>query len=226
MAVVVALLLQALGVSARAVAEEVTALLAPAPASVLTTPRDPADFLADMIAVMPRPVILFTRQDAVAHELLLHTRTLSELDALRTSQALCDEAEALDWDPLLFVAIIYVESYFDHLAVSYAGAEGLMQLLPPTAEWMAERLRLAWPDGHTFDPVLNVRLGAHYLAYLHQQFHGLDATLTAYNRGPSATRYLLRKYGRLPASVEEFYAAKVLARYHELQARYGHLPLS
>ncbi len=132
----------------------------PTPTAVLTDPRDPKDFVADLAIVMPRPTIVLTRQDAVAQELLKYSRTMSTRDVLRTAQAINEEAERLGYDPLLLLALIHVESFYDHLALSPVGAEGLMQLMPPTAEWMAGRLQLQWSEGHTFDPVLNVRLGS------------------------------------------------------------------
>jgi soluble lytic murein transglycosylase-like protein len=90
---------------------------------------------------------------------------------------------------------------------------------------MAGRLQLRWDQGHTFDPVLNVRLGSQYLAYLHREFGRMDYALTAYNRGPHATRYLVDRFGRLPPPIYDFYAAKVLGHYEKLKAMYGKLPM-
>jgi soluble lytic murein transglycosylase-like protein len=214
------------GTAARAVADNVVALHHGTVTS-LTSSRDPDVFLQDMAPVLPPPVVLLTREDAVAQEMLANSPTLSQGQALRTAQALCDEARQLGYDPLLFLAVIHIESYYNHLAISPVGAEGLMQLMPGTAEFMAERGKMPWPDNHTFDPVLNVRLGVRYLVELHREFHGrMDHALTAYNRGPHATKYILTNYGELPDSVRDFYATKVLDRYHTLVAAYGHLPLS
>lgn len=219
-------LIVALHPSTRAAAENVvTAFASDAAPVVLSDPRDPKEFVADLAIVMPRPTIVLTRQDAVAQELLKFSRTMSTQDALRTAQAISEESERLGYDPLLFLALIHIESFYDHLALSPVGAEGLMQLMPPTAEWMASRLQLRWDEGHTFDPVLNVRLGAHYLAYLHREFGRMDYALTAYNRGPHATRYLVDRFGRLPPPVYDFYAAKVLGYYEKLKATYGKLPM-
>lgn len=225
-AMAVVALCVALHPTTRAVAENVVGQWRhPVPSAVLTDPRDPKDFVADLAIVMPRPTIVLTRQDAVAQELLLHVRTLPTRDVLRTAQAISEEAEKLGYDPLLFLALIHIESYYDHLALSPVGAEGLMQLMPPTAEWMAGRLDVRWDDGHSFDPVLNVRLGSEYLAYLHREFGRMDYALTAYNRGPHATRYLVDRFGRLPPEVHEFYAGKVLSYYEKLKAMYGKLPM-
>ena len=85
----------------------------------------------------------------------------------------------------------------------------------------------SWDERHSFDPVLNVRLGSRYLALLLEDFGGrMDYAFTAYNRGPSATRYILRKYGRLPRDIRDFYATKVLNKYRSLRQTFGHLPNS
>jgi len=209
-----------------ATAKDVVGALRLRKAAVLTSSApDPERFLADLQLVMPKPVIPLTIEDAVAHELVLQSRSLSEIDALRTADVLCQEARAVGYDPLLMLALIKVESGFDHYAISPVGAEGLMQIMPSTGRWMADKLGLDRSLGHTFDPVLNVRLGTRYLAQLHRQFGSLDLALTAYNRGPSNTRYIIKRFGgRLPDSVRDVYAGKVMHRYRGLRAFYGDLP--
>ena len=195
--------------------------------SALSSTRDPDQFLEDMEPALPSPVVLLTREDAVAHELLANSHTLTEDQAMHTAQALCEESRRVGYDPLMFLAVIHIESYYNHLAISPVGAEGLMQLMPGTAEFMAERGKMPWPDKHSFNPVVNVRLGVRYLVELHHEFNGhMDYALTAYNRGPHATHYILQSYGDLPAGVRDFYATKVLDRYRYLVSQYGHLPLS
>ena len=197
------------------------------PAALLTTPADPVAFLSELDLVMPKPMALLTVGDAVAQELMLQSHSLSEQDALRTASVLVSESIAVGYDPLLVLALIYVESDYDHFATSPVGAEGLMQIMPETGEWMARQMGLERNQGHTFDPVLNVRLGTRYLAQLQHQFGGnLESALTAYNRGPNATFYILHQYGHLPDDIRDFYATKVLKRYHDLRAAYGSLPLS
>ena len=122
-------LLAVCGTAARAVADNVVASRHGAVLG-LSSPRDPDLFLNDIAPVMPPPVVLLTREDAVAQEILSNSPTLSEAQAVRTAQALCDEARTLGYDPLLFLAVIHIESYYNHLAVSPVGAEGLMQLMP------------------------------------------------------------------------------------------------
>ncbi len=208
--------------------EVVGALKLHRPVALQTTPPDPVRFLNELELVMPRPTVNLTVGDAVAQELIRQSHTLSEQDALRTAQAVVEESVAVGYDPLLVLALIYVESYYDHFAVSPVGAEGLMQIMPPTGEFMAAQMGLERTQGHTFDPVLNVRLGTRYLAQLQRQFGGsVELALTAYNRGPSNTYYLLRQFGgHLPESVRDVYAGKVLRRYSELRAAYGALPVT
>src|SRR5687767_25749 len=97
--------LSALGllVTATAFAEEMG--LRPR-SSMLTTAPDPQAFLDDVILLPPRPVVALTLEDAVAKELLREARGMSEVDALRTAQALCEEARTLGYDPLLLLALI------------------------------------------------------------------------------------------------------------------------
>jgi soluble lytic murein transglycosylase len=103
------------------------------------------------------------------------------------------EAQANDLDPLLLFALIYQESLFEGWATSWAGAQGLTQVIPPTGEWIA--LQLRWPDyqaEHLYRPYLNVMFGAWYLTRQLRDFeNNLFAALAAYNGGPgNAARWL------------------------------------
>ncbi|GEM_PF-1829373 len=93
-------------------------------------------------------------------------------------------------DPWLVFALIRQESAFDARARSYAGARGLMQLMPVTAREWAGRLRLgAIIEEDLYDPELNVALGVPYLARLIDRFDGsVEKALAAYNGGPTNVR--------------------------------------
>jgi soluble lytic murein transglycosylase-like protein len=85
----------------------------------------------------------------------------------------------------LVLAVIQVESSGKADAVSKAGARGLMQLMPRTAEEVAAKNGIPYtgPDD-LFDPALNIRMGTLYLAYLKRFFKDdLWLTLAAYNGG-------------------------------------------
>lgn len=136
----------------------------------------------------------------------------------RVEAAIVREARRNGLDPLLVAAVIQVESRFDPFAVSGVGACGLMQLMPPTAQWLLDKeegndgkLRAA----HLFNPVLNIELGTTYLAQLMDRFDGdLSLALIAYNAGPGVAHSLQR--GSRAWKRLEVYPKSVLAAYKAL----------
>lgn len=116
-------------------------------------------------------------------------------------------------DPNLVKAVIKVESDFDPTAISSAGAIGLMQLMPKTAE----QLNVFDP----FDPEQNIEAGVRYLSYLLSSFNGdLKMSLAAYNAGEN----LVRRHKSIPPIEEtRHYIKKVLSYYRDFGAtrRYG-----
>ena len=103
-------------------------------------------------------------------------------------------------DPTLVKAIVKAESDFDSMAVSRAGAKGLMQLMPETARRMGVK--------DIYDPEDNVDGGTRYLRGLLSLFDGkVPMAVAAYNAGASA----VLKYGAIPPYSEtQKYVKKVL----------------
>ncbi len=103
------------------------------------------------------------------------------------------------FSPNLILGVIYVESSFRLRGKSWAGALGLMQLLPSTARSMVKRLGLKkkWTKmGHRmlFHPQHNITLGVHYLSILRDRyFKDPRHYITAYNTGPTMLRSLLKR---------------------------------
>ena len=97
----------------------------------------------------------------------------------------------------LLFAITRQESAFEHDAVSPAGARGLMQLMPATANSIASKLQLSFSaERLTTDGIYNVLLGRAYLETLIDDFGGSYAlAIAAYNAGPSRVRQWLHDYG-------------------------------
>lgn len=101
----------------------------------------------------------------------------------------------------LIRGVIQQESGGNPSAQSSAGAQGLMQLMPSTAQGLGVT--------NPFDPVQNIDGGTRYLAGLLQEFHGDESlALAAYNAGPAA----VTSYGGVPPYAEtQNYVKSVLA---------------
>lgn len=88
-------------------------------------------------------------------------------------------------DPHLVAAIIRTESRFYSRAQSQVGARGLMQIMPKTAFWIAEQMKIEdFDEEKLYDPLYNISIGIWYLAYLDKAFEGdWPKILAAYNAG-------------------------------------------
>ncbi|MBO3116979.1 transporter substrate-binding domain-containing protein [Winogradskyella sp. DF17] len=115
-------------------------------------------------------------------------RTASEYYSLKNNQiSAYDEmlkayAQTLGWDWRLLAAQVYQESKFDPKASSWAGAQGLMQVMPATAESLGIK--------NISDPAESLRGGTTYLSQIYDQFNHINdslnrvkLTLAAYNCG-------------------------------------------
>jgi soluble lytic murein transglycosylase-like protein len=137
-------------------------------------------------------------------------RRMSGLDpALHEDLArvIIGEAGKARLDPVLVLAVIEIESGFDPLAVSRAGAQGLMQLQPSTLQREAVALGLAEVDPQ--DPVANVRAGIRYLRRCLDSYPAVEVALMAYNAGPNRLYGWIQE-GDVPDEVVG-YARRVLA---------------
>ena len=97
----------------------------------------------------------------------------------------------------LLFAVVRQESAFEREAVSRVGARGLMQLMPATASFIANKMQLPFSaDRLTADGIYNVLLGRAYLETLIEDFGGSYAlAIASYNAGPSRVRQWIRDYG-------------------------------
>ena len=104
---------------------------------------------------------------------------------------LVPQAARFGLDPLLLFALVRQESLFGVSAASAANAHGLMQLIPSTAEAMAENLGMSGLTlSDLYRPVINVQLGAGYLAQQRDAFGGnYFMALAAYNGGPGSASF-------------------------------------
>lgn len=105
-------------------------------------------------------------------------------------------AEAEGLDAALFTGLIRRESAFESAVVSWAGAVGLCQIMPATAEDIAGRLRISAYD--LTEPDDNLRMGSWYLAWLHDYLPTGGEAVMAYNGGPGRIRRLRRLWPDFP----------------------------
>lgn len=115
--------------------------------------------------------------------------------------------------PGLILSVIETESSYRYNVVSKAGAVGLMQLLPETAEEVARmyHIRSYRTAEDLYDPAVNLRLGAAYLAYLRGRFGNSLHYLAAYNLGPTAMRTRIQN-GNYELGAVEKYVRNIQAR--------------
>jgi soluble lytic murein transglycosylase len=97
----------------------------------------------------------------------------------------------------LVMAMTRQESGFDQGAISSAGARGMMQLMPPTAQRMAKALSLPYSAPLlTEDRVYNMRLGRAYLDEMLTEFSGSYVlAIAAYNAGPARVNQWIAQFG-------------------------------
>src|SRR3954451_948882 len=104
---------------------------------------------------------------------------------LRHEDIIRQQARDKGLDPALIAGVIYAESHFIDGRTSSAGAKGLMQLTPATAQYIARKS--GGTQFHVSDlgtPQVNIAYGAYYLKYLMQRYGGdVPLVLAAYNAG-------------------------------------------
>jgi soluble lytic murein transglycosylase len=127
------------------------------------------------------------------------------------AEAIVLEAQRQRYDPLFVAAVIKSESAFNALARSNKGAQGLMQIMPATGQWLAREALI--PRGSLTDPGHNLELGIRYLKHLEEQYNGDRVfTLIAYNWGPGRVESAADGKRRIPPEVVT-YAIKILNDY-------------
>lgn len=96
------------------------------------------------------------------------------------------EAQANNMDPFLYYSMIRQESLFEEGARSYAAAQGLAQIIPDTARWVAERKgHPDWSNELIYRPYINVNFGAYYFNWVRDYLDGNPVSaLVGYNAGP------------------------------------------
>jgi len=133
-------------------------------------------------------------------------------------------AQEYDIDPLLLYSLVRQESLFEEGARSSAAAQGLMQIIPDTGRWIAERLgHPTYRNALIYRPHLNVRFGSYYLAWVREYTDGRwVSALVGYNAGPGNVRAWRERYGNddtlfvelLPIGEPRTYIQRILVHYY------------
>lgn len=128
-------------------------------------------------------------------------------------------SQQISWDWRLLAALVYTESNFNPKVVSWAGARGLMQLMPATSRAMGV------PPGKESDPEESIKAGVKYIAGLKRMFgkikdpqEQVKFILAAYNAGAghvTDAMALAKKYGRNPYIWEHHVAHYILLKSSE-----------
>ena len=121
-------------------------------------------------------------------------RTRAEIDVAQRfptpyREQVVARAREAGLDPAVLFGLIRQESRFITDARSGVGASGLMQLMPATARWTAQKIGIDFRPEMVNDPSVNLQLGAAYLKRVLDDFGGSLAMATAaYNAGPGRPR--------------------------------------
>ena len=131
--------------------------------------------------------------------------TVASRDDVR--RAIVQQANAFGVPPAFALAVAWQESGWRQRVVSHAGAIGVMQLMPATADWVAEAMLRAPIDPHVTRQ--NIRAGVRLLAHYLQRYDGnWDLTLAAYYQGQTA----VDRHGIYGVSRPYIASIKALAR--------------
>ncbi len=137
---------------------------------------------------------------------------------------------------LISLSIARQESLFDRFALSRSGAMGLMQIMPKTGKYLAQRLKQnGFEVKHLFKPEVNVSFGSFYIHSLIDRFGSFPLAAAAYNCGPTRVSMALKRFGKiknttdlilfvdfyLPFSETRNYVKKVLVNYYFYSNLYG-----
>jgi soluble lytic murein transglycosylase len=158
----------------------------------------------------------FQRQQNIRHHIAAHVRNGNEeletrhLNAI--SRTVYDASREYGIDYRLVLALMKVESNFQHDVVSPMGARGLLQIKPYFAKFVAEDMGITWNGVETIDdPGTNIKIGVRVFSELVHRFYDVTTALRAYNMGPGRTRELPPEKMNSPRG----FPGVVLREYHK-----------
>lgn len=131
--------------------------------------------------------------------------------------------------PAIVASVANVESGFNQAAVSNKGAIGIMQLMPSTAKWLAEKAGVEYSEEGLKNAEYNLTLGSFYLSFLIKMFGDEKVAICAYNAGQGNVSTWLsdERYSKdrktlieIPFEETKNYLFKVLNNYNYYKNKY------
>jgi len=147
-------------------------------------------------------------------------------------ELISENSDIYQVDPYLVLAIIKTESRFFAGARSRVGAIGLMQIMPETGKWIAEKMRIAeFAADKLYEPRYNIPMGIWYVSYLYEIFdQNTIKAVAAYNAGATKVKRWLqeglwsgdiRDLKQIPYQETRKYVDQVLFNYQVYKYIYG-----
>jgi len=138
-------------------------------------------------------------------------------------------------DPFLILSVMREESRFDPEARSIAGAMGLMQLMPQTANRLSKNHKISLKhSSDLYDARTNILIGSYYLKHLLKTFNSIPVAVAAYNAGEDIVKEWLRNgnYSTIDEFIEDIpynethnYVKKVMTSYFEYMRANGNIDI-
>lgn len=160
-----------------------------------------------------RPEVPRSSRSALTQRVLkiIQLHSPKHKDPKLLAERIVRESLAQDYDPLFVAAVVKSESGFNALAKSHVGARGLMQIMPKTGAYLADKLNVRKVE--LYDTEQNLRLGITFLKELEEGYGGDKVmTLVAYNWGPGHVESAGKGKRRIPGEVMR-YAVRILNDY-------------
>lgn len=150
----------------------------------------------------------------------------SLLYPLKYTDAIMDSAQRHEVNPYWLCAMIKAESNWNAEATSSAGAVGLMQVLPSTAQELVDE---GYVDGDVYsvddlsDPATNIEFGCAYLRYLVERYHEMQPAIAAYNAGPGTVDAWLEESSDVKDGMDYRETQTYITRVEGNKSRYEYL---
>lgn len=134
-------------------------------------------------------------------------------------------------DPAYVAAVVLAESSYRTDAVSSVNAQGLMQILPETGEWLSGKFDEEYVEGCLFDPDTNLRYGCWYLGWLMNRYDGdMKCASSAYHQGQGIVDKWLQNpeysadgttLDKIPSDATATYVNRIMKYYEKYKEIYG-----